>query len=168
MAVELINIYKEHLPSVRLIGKRYTEGDKVNGGFGAKWGEWFSNDWFGKIEKLGLLDENDDAYFGFSSNVNGIYEYWIGMFFPVGTQPPDEFGFVDIPEGNIATCWIYGKEEDGDLYGAEPLNICTDAIAKQGWFLEDNYSFFETYNCPRFTTPDEKSNVILDYCFYIK
>ena len=29
-----------------------------------------------------------------------------------------------------------------------------------GWFLE-------RYNCPRYTVPDEKGNVILDYCAYL-
>ena len=27
---------------------------------------------------------------------------------------------------------------------------------------------FERYSCPRFTTPDEEGNVILDMCFYVK
>ena len=27
---------------------------------------------------------------------------------------------------------------------------------------------FENGLCPRFTTPDENGNVILDYCFYVK
>jgi len=30
------------------------------------------------------------------------------------------------------------------------------------------YWFFERYGCPRFTTPDDKGNVILDICHYIK
>lgn len=39
---EIIKVYKEHLPAVRFIGKRYTntDGDK-DGGFGYKWEEWF-------------------------------------------------------------------------------------------------------------------------------
>jgi hypothetical protein len=27
---------------------------------------------------------------------------------------------------------------------------------------------FLPYGCPRFTTPDEKGNIILDMCFYVK
>ncbi len=46
MAAEIIKVYKEHLPSLRLIGKRYTEADRV-GSFGHKWGEWFENGLFG-------------------------------------------------------------------------------------------------------------------------
>ena len=29
------------------------------------------------------------------------------------------------------------------------------------------YWFFERYTCPRFTTPDEDGNVILDICQYV-
>lgn len=168
MAAEIIKIYKEHLPSLRLIGKSYTEEDRVNGGFGTRWGDWFSNDWFSKIESLGLWDEYEDSYIGFINILDDTYEYWIGMFFPPGTQAPEGFSSLDIPEGNIAACWIYGSEEEGDLYGTKAMNICAQAIAEQGWLLNDNYSFFERYNCPRFTRPDEKGNVILDYCFYLK
>ena len=32
---------------------------------------------------------------------------------------------------------------------------------------EDDWCF-ERYNCPRFTTPDEKGNVILDYALSVK
>jgi hypothetical protein len=37
MAVEIKKVYKEHLPAVRFIGKCYTDKDRVNGSFGAKW-----------------------------------------------------------------------------------------------------------------------------------
>ena len=54
---EIIKCYKEHLPVLRLIGKRYTDSDRISGSFGAKWGEWFQNGWFAEIEKLGPLPE---------------------------------------------------------------------------------------------------------------
>lgn len=168
MGVEIIKVYKEHLPSLRLIGKRYTDSDRINGNFGAKWGEWFGNNWFGDIEKLDPLPENSDAYLGVMRCLNNKFEYWIGMFFSAGTQIPEGYSYIDIAEGDIATCWIYGNESNGELYGIEPHNKCMGKIAEQGWALQDNPWFFERYNCPRFTTPDEKGNVILDYCAFIK
>ena len=27
---------------------------------------------------------------------------------------------------------------------------------------------FENCTCPRYTTPDEKGNIILDYCYFVK
>lgn len=168
MSAQIIKVYKEHLPSLRLIGKRYTDSDKVDGGFGAKWGEWFANGWFGEIEKLAVLPENGDTYLGVMRCVDNSLEYWIGMLFAAGTPAPDGYSFVDIAEGDIATCWVYGREDNGELYGLETHNACMNKIAGQGWLLQDNPWFFERYNCPRFTTPDEKGNVILDFCAYIK
>ena len=62
-------------------------------------------------------------------HVNGNFEYWIGMFFPVKTAAPEGFDYVDIPEGDIATCYIYGREESGELYGLEAHNACMRKIA---------------------------------------
>ena len=166
---EIIKCFKEHLPALRLIGKRYTDKDRDSrGSFGSKWGEWFQNGWFDEIEKLGVLPENGDAYLGAMRHVNGNFEYWIGMFFPVETAAPEGFDYVDIPEGDIATCYIYSREESGELYGLEVHNACMRKIAEKGWKLQENPWFFERYNCPRFTTPDEYGNVILDYCAYIE
>lgn len=74
---------------------------------------------------------------------------------------------IDIPAGDIGICWIYGNESTGELYGIEPHNACVKKIEEQGWKVAENSWFFERYQCPRFTTPDEKGNVILDYCFYL-
>jgi hypothetical protein len=167
MSAEIIKVYKEHLPALRLIGKCYTESE-VEDGIGTKWGEWFSNGWFDELEKLGPLPESEGAYLGFMRNNDNDFEYWIGMFFPAGTQAPEEYAYADIDEGDIAACWIYGNEAKGELFGPEPHNMCMEKIAEQGWLLQDNPCFFERYNCPRYTTPDEKGNVILDYCAYIK
>ncbi len=168
MGAEIIKVYKEHLPALRLIGKRYTDSDRVDGNFGAKWGEWFENGWFDEIEKLGVLPENGDAYLGAMRNVDDSFEYWIGMFFPAGTPVPEGYDFADIPEGDIAVCWVYGNKDNGELYGFEPHIMCINEISQRGWLLQNKPWFFERYNCPRFTTPDEKGNVILDYCMYIR
>ena len=42
---EIVKCYKEHLPALRLIGKRYTDSDRI-GGSRCKMGEWFQNGWF--------------------------------------------------------------------------------------------------------------------------
>ncbi len=34
--------------------------------------------------------------------------------------------------------------------------------------MDGAFWFFERYQCPRFTTPDEKGNVILDMCYFVK
>ena len=39
MSAKIIRTFKEQLPSVRFVGKCYSDGDRVNGNFGAKWRE---------------------------------------------------------------------------------------------------------------------------------
>ena len=87
---EIIKTYRQSIPALRFIGKKY--GDSAHG-YGAMWGEWFEKGWFDIIVKQ--IDE------GFEFNPH--------------------------------------------------LSLC-----------------FERYVCPRFTTPDEKGNVILDIGFFIK
>lgn len=166
--VEIIKAYRESLPSLRLIGKRYMDEDRdANGGFGAKWGEWFEKGYFKTLEELGSLPENGDAYLGCMRCVDE-FEYWIGMFFPEETPVPDGYMYVDIPSGDVGTCWIYGREDNGEIYGQEPHEMCISKIKEAGWQIAKDTWFFERYNCPRFTTPDEKGKVILDYCIYLK
>lgn len=164
---EIIKVYRESFPSLRLIGKRYTDSDRVGGSFGSKWGEWFEKGYFSKLEELGDLPENEGAYLGCMRCVNE-FEYWIGMFFSEGTSVPEGFMSIDIPMGDIGTCWIYGREDNGELFGLEIHNQCMSRIAEAGWQLANEPWYFERYNCPRFTTPDEKGNVILDYSVYLK
>ena len=38
MAFKVSRIYKEQFPALRFIGKRYTNEDRTDGGFGKQWG----------------------------------------------------------------------------------------------------------------------------------
>lgn len=170
---EIIKCYKERLPALRFIGKKYTDKDRVYGGFGAKWGEWFQNGWFDELEKLGVLSENGNAYLGLMKWAEGSFEYWIGIFFPENTLVPEGYGYVDFIGSDIGTCWIYGFEQNDNIYGMH--DECVAKMMEEGFDFQDDFGdgnkqfwFFERYNCPRFTTPDENGKIILDYCFYIK
>lgn len=164
---EITKVYREALPNLRLIGKRYTESDP-GGGFGSKWGEWFEKGWFKPLEDIGYLAENGDAYIGCMRVAGGVFEYWIGMFVADGSVVPDGYEYADIPAGDIAVCWIYGREDNGEVYGEGPHNMCIEKIKEAGWEVADGMWFFERYNCPRFTTPDADGKIILDYCVYVK
>lgn len=169
MAAEIIKVLKEHLPTHRFIGIRYSDSDRdMYGSFGGKWGEWFSSDMFKPLEALGPLSESDNAFFGLMRCVNDNFEYWIGMQFPENTLVPEGYSYVDIEDGYIATCYIYGNEDNGELYGTNAHNACMDKVAGAGFLIKEDPWFFERYNCPRFTTPDENGKVILDYSIYIK
>jgi len=166
---EIIKVYKQSVGAMKFIGKKYSNDDRVNGSFGTKWGEWFGNGWFDVIENqfdgnLADVLEDGGSYIGLIREEHGgLFEYWIGIFVPEKTSVPDGFEFIDFPPGDLGVCWIYGKEEDVYMLEGE----CGERLKKEGFDLNINFCF-ERYVCPRFTTPDEKGNIILDICFYLK
>ncbi|MBE5802282.1 MAG: GyrI-like domain-containing protein [Clostridiales bacterium] len=155
MAVKILDIKKEHCPAARLIGKRYEASPN--------WGEWWISGWFDQLETQPRLPFNGDAYFGMVRITDGRPERWIGMLFPQDTPVPEGFEATDIPPTDYAVCYLQAKEGSPDFYSPETHSQCLDAMKALNltrW--EDNWCF-ERYQCPRFTTPDENGNVILDY-----
>ncbi len=163
---EIIKTFRENVPAMRFIGKKYPD-------FGGWWGEWFSNGWFDLIEStMGGTDailkiwENGGGYIGLEKRHNGeMKEYWLGMFTPADTPVPEGFECIDFPSMGLGTCWIYGKENEvHDTSGSRP------ALEKDGVKLwqdgEGCVWSFENCLCPRYTTPDEQGNVIMDYCYF--
>ncbi|MDD4495741.1 MAG: hypothetical protein PHV32_15625 [Eubacteriales bacterium] len=166
---EIIKVYKQSLGAMRFIGKKYGDGDRINGNFGAKWSEWHSNGWFGIIEKqinssLKDVYEDGDAYIGLMRRGHDTpFEYWIGIFMPEGTPVPNGFASIDFPARNLGVCWIYGNENEVYMLEGE----CGDRLGKEGFDVDTEWCF-ERYTCPRFTTSDDKGKIILDLCFFLK
>lgn len=160
MAVKILEIKRESWPVARLIGRKYEKGPN--------WGEWWQNDWFSVLEKNEPLLLNGDAYIGAVHIVDGMPEYWIGMFFPVDTDTPEGFDFVDIEPMEYAVCYLHGKDGSSDFYKMDTHNMCLEELKTLGLKRKEDDWCFERYNCPRFTTPDENGNVILDYSISIE
>lgn len=170
---EIIKTYKETLPALRLIGKRYGTGDFVNGSFAARWGEWFEKGWFDELERLGTVKNIENGYLGFMrcNTKQDDFEYWIGAFFAPGTEAPEGYEHLDLNGGGVGVCWIQGSQDDGKIYGMHEQ--CAEEMQKNNmgefFYDEKNYLYhFERYNCPRFTEKDGNGNVILDYGIYLK
>lgn len=171
---EIINVYRQSIPAMRFIGKKYGDDDRINGNFSEKWMEWFKNNWFSTIEKqisvnIDEIYKENDAYIGLMRWKEGEpFEYWIGIFTPETTQVPEGFKYVDFPKSVLGICWVYGKE--GDVYGKE--DKCAAKLGEEGYKIipdeKGAWWFFERYACPRFTTPDDSGNIILDICHYIE
>jgi len=166
---EIINVCNEYLPSVRLIGKRYTSADGADGGFGHKWGEWFQNNWFASLESLDQVPDMENGYIGFMRGCPD-FEYWIGMFLPPETPAPEGYDYIDLDKCNVGVCWIKGNDDDGSIYAMHEK--CFEALKEKGIVnrasdcatcTTKGCFSFERYNCPRFTEKDAQGNVILDY-----
>lgn len=99
--------------------------------------------------------------------VTGRLTYWIGMFTPAGTPVPEGVACVDFPAMGLGTCWICGPED-----GVHDTGACRSLLDGQGMRVwrdaEGSEWSFENCLYPRYTTPDEKGNVILDYCCYVE
>lgn len=155
MAVKILEVKQESCPATRFIGKKY-EGS-------ANWGEWWENNWFATLKSMQRLAFTGDAYIGAVHVVNGMPEYWIGMFFPIDTEVPEKFEYVDIEPLDYAVCYLYDKENSGEFYTMDTHNMCLEELKARDLKRKEDDWCFERYNCPRFTTPDENGNVILDY-----
>lgn len=163
---EVVRVYKESFPEIRFIGKRYGDADRgADGGFGWKWDEWFQKGYFEPLMALPKESINGDAYIGFMRFTHEL-EYWIGMFFPAGTPVPEGFASIDLPAGDVGICWIYGRDDTGELYGPQAHEMCVAKLEESGWSIQ--MPCFERYVDERFIQPDEKGNVIVDYGIYLK
>lgn len=171
---DIIKTYQQSVPALRFIGKKYGDSARVDGSFGAKWGEWFGSNWFTLLEKQSGVNmceiyEDCDAYIGLMRcKENEPFEYWIGMFMPMNTPVPEGFDFHDFTESTLGVCWIYGKTDE--VFFKE--DQCAKKLAEEDLTIVPDETgavwSFERYGCPRFTKPDEQDNIILDICYYIK
>ncbi len=173
----IVQCKKESFPHCRFVGKRYKNADRVNGAFGAQWGQWHGNGWFDPLEKL-LTDQfkraypDADAYIGFQRNgfhkPDDYYEYWIGMFLPADCQVPEEYDYIDLNYDFVGVCYIQGGEDK--VYMKE--GKCYERIVAEGMKIaaceDGGMYFFERCQCPRFTTPDENGEIILDIGFFVE
>ena len=172
MSAEIIKVYKQDVPVLRFIGKKYRNKDRVNGDFGKHWGDWHQNGWYDVVLKqtnidLKTLYEDGDAYIGLMRDKDGEFEYWIGFFMPEGTPVPDGFKYLDFPKGTLGVCWLHGK--NSEIYMQEVK--CFKKLEEEGYEItkdkEDTTWCFERYVDQRFT-PNENGQIILDICFYVK
>ena len=166
IGVEIIRTYKQEIPTLRFIGKK-----------GFNWNALWKNGWFDLLEKN--IDEkfkseyeNWNAYLGFMKvDKYGSFDYWIGMLLPENTFVPEGFDHYDFSRGTLGICWTFGKVNDVIKFHGHNFG-CKKILEEQGHKIHYNtdttYWYFERDQCPRFTTPDEKGNVIVDICYFIE
>lgn len=164
---EIIKVFREKIPTLKFIGKKYAN-------FG-HWDEWWEHGWFDLLEStMGSTDtilalwENGGGYLGLERRAEGEpFAYYIGMLTPADTPVPEGFEAILFEGLDLGTVWIYGAEDAVHDTSAARGKI-TDAGMKI-WQDKDGAVWsFENCLCPRFTTPDETGNVILDYCYFIE
>ena len=106
--MEIVNVYKESIPNVKLIGKRYTNADRdETGTFASYWQQCFREGWFDILKQCTSIPGVSDSYLGAmrTTDDNGGFEYWIGVFLAPGTEVPEGFEAVEIPAGDVGVCF---------------------------------------------------------------
>lgn len=170
---KIIKCYRQKVPASRFIGIKYRDGDRVNGSFSVKWGEWFQNNRFALLEALCTSEflaqyTDSGAYIGLMRwKKDEPFEYWIGMFLPAETAVPDGFAYQDFPSADLGVCWIKGSEANvyfqeekcGERLQAVDMKVIDDG--------QGAYWFFERYASPRFVVPDVNGEIILDVCHFV-
>ena len=165
---EIIKVFKEHMPELKLIGKRYGDKDRDRyGSYSEKWQEWFQRGYFNDLKQCGGIERISDDYVGMMRLSEDGVEYWIGVLMSPEDTAPEGFESVLVAEGDLGVCYVYGKENSGELFGMDVHNDCMKKFAEQGWKVKPSAWFVERYNCPRYTVADQAGTVILDYCAYI-
>ena len=156
----IVELKQETIPAGTLVGKVYHAEDRdAHGSYGAKWGEWFAGGWFERLAELGRPTHGGD-YLGAMRMKGDTFEYWIGMLLEPTAALPEGFSSVELPGGSYAVAWIQGPDGP-ELYGMH--EECMRLAAERGWKPARDAWYVERYNCPRFTKPNEKGEVILDY-----
>ncbi len=172
-SVKITNLYHEHMPAIRFIGKRNTSADlNVDGLLLDKWNEWFQNGWFNLLSSLpGLPGYEGAAHTGYHKGAET--SFWIGMMFPQDTQAPEGFDIADLPAGDMAVCWLCGYRETGELYTSAARNLCLSRIREAGYDMKLDFDgepckwTFERYHNRRFFVPDDEGRITMDYCVYV-
>lgn len=168
--MKILKTYKETQPEVKLIGKRYTNEDRdASGTFGRYWAQCFEEDWPALLGQCKRIPGVSDDLVGAMrmTGDSGSFEYWVGAFLAPDAEAPDGFESVIIPAGEVAVCWLRGNDKNGEIYSQEASDLAMAAMAEKGWTFSEKRWFFERYNCPRFTEPDENGEVILDICAFL-
>lgn len=165
MPAEIIQCERISHPPLRFIGKRFT--DYPN------WGLFWENNWFDDIEKAGARAAlNDDSYCVLTGFTPEGIEFYLGEFFPANTRVPAGFDYADLPAMDAGMCYIKGSVGDCVNFVMTQRDQLLSELAKNGMTVTQGttpprWASFERDNCPRWTTPDEDGEVILDYALYL-
>jgi len=179
-AAGIIKTYKQELPALRFIGKKYSEPDFSFKAILDNLDKGCIDHLFEAIEKqsdkdLTTLYEGCNAYTALikdvkpSSTENSggeISEYWLGMFMPKETPVPQGCEKIDFPASTIAVCSVYGKRNDIINYD----NECREKILEEGLEFskgkDDGNWFFLRFNWRDYFKEDKFGKRALEYCYY--
>lgn len=168
----IVKLYKESIPALAFVGRKYHDTDRQNGGFGHLWDLWFQHNWFAPLRALiepsfrkAYIEA--DALIGLMrEHPNEPFEYWIGMFVPVDSSCPQGYEKQSLPNAAFGIGWVEGGWNDvfcqeEHVYHRLKANGISPLRDEQGALY-----FFERYAESRFL--GNQPTFILDIGFFVK
>ena len=160
----LVNFQVIEQPEVCVVGK-LIHLNQVDFSAGAKlWEQCFADGTFATLEALKEYI-HEDAYVGYMDEYNptsGEFNYLCGMIMKPGVPVPEGFTARTLPATKIGVAWIKGKQGQVSEICTAAYNLTPAAIVQKGMKMAGNWTM-EVYTCPRFTTPDENGDIIIDF-----
>jgi AraC family transcriptional regulator len=172
--VGIIKVYQQKMPTLRFIGKKYTEpfNDSVFDTIRGNLDSWRLNSAFDAIEQQSNKDpktiyEGGDSYISLMRKKSDwLFEYWLGMFMPEETEVPHGYEMMDFPNATLEVCRVYGKR---DLIVNYDSN-CRKKLAEDGVYEAretDTRWFFQRFNWRHYFEDDKYGRKILEYCYFL-
>ena len=164
---KLVKFDIRDMPDILLVGKdiRHSMAEQMKGnnplpGF---WDKCFTEDVFKALEAQANY-VFDDAYVGVMADWatgDGCFSYIVGMLMKPGAQVPSGYICRELKAEKVGIGWIQGKDVSDVCSNAHELT--EQRLKSDGHSCANMAWCMELYNCPRFTTPDENGEIILDY-----
>jgi len=170
---KIIKTYKQDIPAICFIGKKYPIENKnpkeVFDKILENLDNWRWNHMFDAIEKqsntdLKTLYEGGDSFVSLMKKKEGVVsEYWLGIFMPRGTEVPAGYEMIDFPKSKLGICRVYGKRNSIIHYDA----YCRKKLAEEGIECQENERwFYQRFNWRGFFEEDKFGKRLLDYCYF--
>ncbi len=164
---KLVRFEVQDQPRALVVGKEIRasmeEQAKGNNLLPALWDKCFAENAFAPLEAQADFII-DDAYIGIMLDFglgDGNFTYIVGMLLKEGATVPESYVSRTLEPCKVAVSWIQGNDT-GDVCSAAH-ELTQKALQEAGHTCERMQWCMELYNCPRFTTPDENGQIILDY-----
>lgn len=129
----------------------------------AFWGTCFSDGTFAILEKQAdfIFDGSYAGVMTDWSRGDGNFSYICGIMMKEGVTVPEGFIMHEMDATKVGISWIKGKDTADVCSNAHEF---TEQSIREAGLVCDNMPWsMELYNCPRYTTPDENGDIILDY-----
>lgn len=164
---ELIHFEIKELPALKLVGKelRYSRNALMQGDnrIPGLWDQCYAENAFAVLEAqtdcvfdaahVGVMIDWDRG--------DGDFSYICGMLMRDDAVVPEGYVSRMLVPTKAAVSWIRGKDV-ADVC-AKAHELTEQALQAEGYRNDGMSWCMELYNCPRFTTPDEKGQITLDY-----